>query len=165
MFALLILTWRLRYSFKNRGQQNKSHLILKYRFQAHAAELVFFSAFYSIFLIKTTILNDSCPSTFIPWLSGCSDLSCLEREEVFVLPGRMNGLGRRVDEGSRNMKRLWFFLAKPIFKIGSLNLFSTESMFRYREIWNFEACVPFPVKKVSKCFTKMYDYRLNHSRK
>ena len=116
MFTLLILTWRLRYSFKNRGQQNKSHLILKYRFQAHAAELVFFSAFYSIFLIKTTILNDSCPSTFIPWLSGCSDLSCLEREEVFVLPGRMNGLGRRVDEGSRNMKRLWLFPCETHFQ-------------------------------------------------
>ena len=38
------------------------------------------------------------------------------------------------------LRRLWvggnyeFFLAKPIFKIRSLNLFSTEHPFRYHEI-------------------------------
>ena len=30
-----------------------------------------------------------------------------------------------------------FFLGEPVFKIGSLNLFGTETMFRFRKILKF----------------------------
>ena len=40
-----------------------------------------------------------------------------------------------VREGIGNYE---FSFAEPIFKIVSLNLFSTKPTFRYREVWNFE---------------------------
>ena len=37
---------------------------------------------------------------------------------------------------------LWnSFVAEPIFKIGSLNLFSAEPTFRFRKCWNFETWI------------------------
>ena len=93
----------------------------------------------------------------IPSLSGSSILSCLERGggaggELFCL-----GLRKGTDYD--------FFLAKPIFKIGFLNLFSSESMFPCREIWNFEACVPFRIEKCSKYFVKICRCRPSNLRK
>ena len=38
-----------------------------------------------------------------------------------------------------SLKEAMTFLAEPIFRIGLLNLLSTEPTFRYREVWNFEA--------------------------
>ena len=48
-----------------------------------------------------------------------------------------------------------YLLAGPIFKIGSLNLFSTEHMFYYHEILKFQALENRSFNKSISCLVKV----------
>ena len=62
---------------------------------------------------------------------------CLGVWKSFCLERYWITWGRSLPWGSGGRTKLLFFLAEPVFKIGSLSLFSTDPMFRYHEALKF----------------------------
>lgn len=133
IYHLVVLTWELRYSLRNRFRNRALGLRLQ-------TKSVFFLFLFHTFLVSKKIIAlerslQAC--TFMSWLSDTLALSgntirpllmwIWEGEvdldwELFCLGG---------NERKREKRKVWLFLVVRILKIDSLNLLRMKPMFWY----------------------------------